>query len=87
MKWAGQSKKRLALRSQKVSLGAYPPFKISIDRFQANERCAILLEVDPENQARRLQLKKEKAKFEKVRDRLVGLTRYPSDEMPSNGPL
>ncbi len=46
-----------------------------IDGFAANERFAMLLEVDAENQEKRLQLKKEKELLGKAQEWLEGLTK------------
>ena len=47
---------------------------IIINGCAANERFAILLEVDAENQEKRLQLKKEKDLLRKAQEWLEGLT-------------
>ena len=56
-----------------------PPFTHPIrfvrpDSFAANERCAALLEVDPENRERRNQLKKEKERIQRAQTELENLT-------------
>jgi hypothetical protein len=50
----------------------------------ADERCAILLEVDAENRERRLQLKKEKARIQEAKSWLEGLTRDEPDVTANN---
>lgn len=44
------------------------------DRVTADERCAALLEVDPENRERRNQLKKEKERIQRAQTELEKLT-------------
>lgn len=49
-------------------------FSVRSDKVTADERCAVLLEVDPENRERRNQLKKEKERIQRAQRELENLT-------------
>lgn len=64
--------------SQRVTVSSAPfpqcVLFIRPDRVAADERCAVLLEVDPENRERRNQLKKEKERLQRAQTELESLT-------------
>ena len=64
-----------------------PPYSILFIRPNsptADDRCAILLEVDAENRERRIQLKKEKGRIQEAQCWLEGLTRDDPNVMTNH---